>query len=82
MHFEDRPLWIHLDADVMDQIVMPAVDSPGSPGLSPEFVAHILDETMRTQMCIGLTVSCFDPDRDPSGDAAKVIIGILNTVFS
>ena len=82
MHFEDRPVWIHLDADVMDQIVMPAVDSPGSPGLSPEFVAHILHETMQTQTCTGLTVSCFDPDRDPSGDAAKVITGILKAVFS
>jgi arginase len=27
------PFWIHLDVDVLDQAVMPAVDSPGSPGI-------------------------------------------------
>ena len=29
----DLPFWVHLDVDVLDQTLMPAVDSPGSPGL-------------------------------------------------
>lgn len=27
-------VWVHVDLDVLDQSVMPAVDSPGSPGLT------------------------------------------------
>jgi arginase len=36
-HLKERRLgrvWLHVDLDVLDQSVMPAVDAPGSPGLT------------------------------------------------
>lgn len=38
----DQGFWVHLDVDVLDQAIMPAVDCPGSPGIPPEDLVAIL----------------------------------------
>ncbi len=69
--------WIHLDVDVLDQASMPAVDSPGSPGIAPDDLVKIMTPFVADRRCRGMTVTVFDPDLDPDGRFAAVIIGIL-----
>ncbi|WP_349254814.1 arginase family protein [Tropicimonas omnivorans] len=71
-------LWIHLDVDVLDQSIMPAVDCPGSPGLSPDDLQLILTRYAADRRCVGMTVTVFDPDLDPEGVHAKTIVEILS----
>lgn len=73
----DQSYWIHLDIDVLDQIVMPAVDSPGSPGIPPDDLLSILVPFVANPLCRGMTVTVFDPDLDPDGYLAATIVKLL-----
>lgn len=76
----DKGFWIHLDVDVLDQTVMPAVDSPGSPGIPSEALTCILNQFAPDPRCFGMTVTVFDPDLDPEGRYALKIVDILSQV--
>jgi arginase len=75
------PYWVHFDVDVLDQTVMPAVDSPGSPGIDPDQLVELLARLVANDACIGLTVTIFDPDIDPDGKYASFLVGLLGDVF-
>lgn len=70
-------VWVHLDIDVLDQAFMPAVDSPGSPGLLPEDLVAILTPLVAHPRCCGMTLTVFDPDLDPDGRYAAIIVALL-----
>lgn len=76
-----RPYWVHLDIDVLDQAVMPAVDSPGSPGIDPEDLSILLQGLLHNPRCIGLDVTIFDPDLDPNGAFAGLIVSLLRNAI-
>lgn len=71
------PFWLHLDVDILDQAVMPAVDSPGSPGLDHDGLAALLRGFLASPRCIGLDVTIYDPDLDPDGTHARGLVGML-----
>ena len=75
------PFWIHFDVDVLDQQVMPAVDSPGSPGIEPDELRTIIGAMVRADNCAGMTVTIFDPDLDPDGRYAHLLVQLLGSVF-
>ena len=74
--------WLHFDVDALDQTVMPAVDSPGSPGIDPDELAVILGALVARPECIGMNVTIFDPDLDPTGELAAWLVGFLRRVFA
>jgi arginase len=74
----ELPFWTHLDVDVLDQIVMPAVDSPGSPGLDYDEVATLLRGFLSSPRCLGLNVTIFDPDLDSEGVYATRLARMLS----
>lgn len=63
--------WIHLDADVLDDEVMPAVDSPQPGGLSRDELIEMLKVLLASGRAAGLEVTIFDPDLDPDGKIAS-----------
>lgn len=69
--------WIHLDIDVLDQAMMPAVDSPGSPGIPPDDLVIIIASFVEDPRCRGMTVTVFDPDLDPGGCLVSTIVNLL-----
>jgi arginase len=69
--------WIHFDVDVLDEAVMPAVDSPGAPGIAPDDLVTILSGLVPDPRCAGITVTVFDPDLDPDGRYARTLVGLL-----
>ncbi|PHM65459.1 arginase [Xenorhabdus stockiae] len=73
--------WVHLDVDVLDQSIMPAVDSPGSPGIELSWLKNIGAQLINNPLCCGMTVSVFDPDLDPDGYYAELIIETLEEMF-
>ena len=73
--------WLHLDLDVLDQQVMPAVDSPGSPGLDFAQLAQLLRLMRASERCIGADITIFDPSLDPTGDYARAIVECLGNGF-
>ncbi|MCQ8240050.1 arginase family protein [Rhizosaccharibacter radicis] len=71
------PFWLHLDVDVMDRDLMPAVDCPGTPGLSPEMLRAILAPLVAHPRCLGMTVTILDPELDTDGRCAGTIVELL-----
>ena len=73
--------WLHLDVDVLAEAVMPAVDSPGEPGLSFEQLARLVSLLMRHVPIIGVDVTVYDPGKDPNRRYAKGIVRCLGKVL-
>lgn len=76
------PFWVHFDVDVLDQAMMPAVDSPGSPGIHPDTLVHVLRGLVADRRCRGLTLTVFDPDLDPTGNLAALLVSLLKRIMS
>ena len=68
--------WLHLDADVLDPSVMPAVDSPSSGGFDSKELTSLLK--LLSPDAVGAEVTIFDPDLDPSGGCARLITSVVS----
>lgn len=73
--------WIHLDVDILDQEVMPAVDTPSPGGLQPNELTELLSPLVKHPAAIGIDICIFDPDLDPDGRHAKTVADILQTTM-
>jgi arginase len=69
--------WIHLDADVLDDAVMPAVDYRMPEGLSWDELATVLRACVSSGRAIGINVTIFNPKLDGDGSIARAFIEVL-----
>lgn len=69
--------WIHLDADVLDDAVMPAVDYRMPGGLSWDELSAALRVLMATGRAVGLNVGIFNPALDEDGSIARGLVSCL-----
>jgi arginase len=69
--------WVHLDADVLDDAVMPAVDYRQPGGLSPDELATILAVAMATHRVAGIEVTIYNPALDADGTAGAALTWAL-----
>ncbi|WP_238331936.1 arginase family protein [Kribbella jejuensis] len=74
--------WVHLDVDVLDAAVMPAVDSPEPGGIGYAELREVLRPLVRDPRCVGLDVGIFDPDLDPDGRYAAELTDALVAVLA
>lgn len=74
--------WVHLDADVLDPEIMPAVDAPDPGGLLPAELTPLLRVLVRSERCVGLNVTIYDPDLDPDGTAGALLADIVVAAFT
>lgn len=74
--------WIHLDVDVLDSEIMPAVDSPQPDGLSYAELADLVTPILNSGLAVGLELTIFDPDLDPSGSIAAGLVDALVDILS
>jgi arginase len=63
--------WVHLDADVLDDALMPAVDYRQPGGLSWEELETVLRTALAAPEARGLDVTIFNPRLDPDGSIAR-----------
>jgi len=69
--------WVHLDADVLDDATMPAVDYRMPDGLSLDELAKILRAVVTSDRAVGLDVTIFNPKLDTDGSIAEVFVDTL-----
>ncbi|MFF2848957.1 arginase family protein [Streptomyces sp. NPDC058001] len=74
--------WVHLDADVLDPTVMPAVDAPDPGGLLPGELTALLRPLVRSPRCAGLNITIYDPDLDPDGSAGALLTDLVVAAFA
>jgi arginase len=73
--------WLHLDLDVLDTDVFPATDHPGRTGLDWSELEELLGPLGRSAALVGVSIACFNPDLDPTGDQAPRIVALLASVL-
>ena len=69
--------WIHLDVDVLDDELMPAVDYRYPGGLSWEELTLVVTSAVATGRALGMDVAIFNPRLDPGGHLAERLVAFL-----
>jgi arginase len=81
-HLGEKGFWIHLDVDVLNPEVMPAVDSPDPGGLSYPELLTLLGALLASPKCVGMHVAIFDPDLDEDSHLARELSAALTGVLT
>ena len=74
--------FIHVDADCLDDAVMPAVDFRLPGGLSPEELRHTLEIALASGKAVGLEVAIYNPRLDRDGRAGRALADVLIEALS
>lgn len=69
--------WIHLDSDVLDDAVMPAVDYRMPGGLHWDELSTILARAIGSGRALGIDVTIFNPALDGTGAIARDFVDAL-----
>lgn len=73
--------WIHVDADCLDDAIMPAVDYRLPDGLSALELETVLRTALATGRAVGIEVTIYNPALDSGGAAGRVLTNILANVL-
>lgn len=74
--------WIHMDVDVLDDEIMPAVDYRMPGGLSFEDLSNILNILLSSGKAAGMDIGIFNPRLDPDGEAASKLAASISNGFN
>jgi arginase len=74
--------WIHLDADVLDDVLMPAVDSRQPDGTDYAELVELLRPLLRSGLAVGMEITIFDPELDPTGEISEAFTTAVVEAFS
>jgi arginase len=69
--------WIHLDVDVLDDAIMPAVGYRMPGGLGWTELETILNAAMRSGRARGINITIFEPKLDKTGGIARDLVNTL-----
>ena len=69
--------WIHLDADVLDDAVMPAVDYRLPDGLQWDELGAVLRSAIRSGRALGIDITIFNPKLDATGEIGRSFVDTL-----
>ena len=69
--------WIHVDADVLNPEVMPAVGSPEPGGPDIDQLAALLAPLVDHPKALGIALSLYDPSLDPDRSSATRLVDLL-----
>ncbi len=72
-----RGCWIHLDTDILDDAVNPAVDYRLAGGLAVAELGNLLRALCEHGNVIGMDVTIYNPSLDEDGRAARAIVDAL-----
>lgn len=74
--------WIHLDVDVLDDAIMPAVDYRMPDGLSWQELETVLHAALRSGRAAGLNITIFNPGLDRDGRIARALVDSLGRALA
>jgi arginase len=69
--------WVHIDVDVLDDALMPAVDYRYPGGISWDEAAEILGGLLSSRGARGLEITIFNPRLDPGGTIAARLSDLI-----
>lgn len=82
VHADAHEFVLHLDTDVISDAEFPAVNVPGTGGLSFAEAGAALVEFATHKNLLGLDVAQYNPDKDPDGSGARKLVDVLVKALS
>jgi arginase len=79
---EAAGFWIHTDVDVLNPMVMTAVDCVEPGGPMPGEIVDLLAPLVRHPRAVGLSVTLYDPALDPDRSCARLIVSLLAALLA
>jgi arginase len=70
-------LWLHLDVDVLDDEIMPAVDYHLVGGLQWDELSKLLKTIIASEEAVGMNIGIFNPRLDKDGSIARQLVKTL-----
>jgi arginase len=74
--------WIHVDADVLDDAVMPAVDYRLAGGLSWDELTRALRVAVQSRRAVGVELTIYNPQFDAEGTGANGLVQMMADVLA
>ena len=74
--------WIHVDADVLDPRVMPAVDSPELGGPSIDELVALVTPLARHPRALGMEITIYDPALDSDRSCAAHLVSFVEAILA
>jgi arginase len=78
----ERGFWIHVDADVLDDAIMPAVDYRLSDGLSWSELTRTLSVALQSDRAVGLELTIYNPKLDSDSTGALQLVRLLEAALA
>lgn len=75
-------IWLHLDADVLDDAVMPAVDYRQPDGLHLDELSDVLRLALSSGRIFGMEITIFNPIMDTTGEVTRRFVDCLIEGFT
>ncbi|MDQ1803863.1 arginase family protein [Chryseobacterium sp. CKR4-1] len=73
--------FIHFDVDVLNDQIMPAVDSRTEDGIDYNNLREILTPLIENDQCFGIEITILDPDYDKQGVYTKAFVENLTQII-
>ncbi len=73
--------FIHVDADCLDDALMPAVDFRVPGGLTEQELTSALRIALGSGRAVGIEIAIYNPRLDEDGNAGRLLAGILGNVL-
>ncbi|MBF4465287.1 arginase family protein [Flavobacterium sp. LC2016-12] len=74
--------WLHIDVDVLNDAVMPCVDSRTTDGLTYEEFNELNSYLFQSEKLSGLEITILDPDLDTSGQYTREFVANISATFN
>ena len=74
--------WLHIDVDVLNDSIMPCVDSRTPDGLTYQEFNEITALLFQSEKLTGLEITILDPDLDETGQYTKDFVNNLSSTFN
>ncbi|WP_368563753.1 arginase family protein [Pseudoxanthomonas sp. UTMC 1351] len=79
---ELQGFFIHVDADCLDDDVMPAVEYRLPDGLSIQELRRTLEIALASGKALGIEVTVYNPNLDKDGEAGRRLVDVLSDALS
>jgi arginase len=83
-HIENKNLdgfWLHIDVDVLNDSIMPCVDSRTPDGLTYQEFNELTSYLFESKNLSGLEITILDPDLDPTEQYTKDFVANITATF-
>jgi arginase len=74
--------WLHIDVDVLNDSIMPCVDSRTPGGLTYDEFNELTSYLFQSEKLSGLEITILDPNLDPTGQYTKEFVANISATFN